>query len=137
MISNSAFTQLRQLIKNGQSVKSFELLLNLQARFITLQEETRHLRLRISNFENLLACSKNTSIKDGLVWLNIAGVSKGPFCSLCHDTDKSLIALEQDGADWRCPACNALYGCPASGRSAVIVPIDKAKQVLDFRTGDH
>lgn len=132
MTSNVTFAELKKLLDAGQSSRAKELLLALQAGYLTLVEEIQHLHLRINSFEDLLACSKNVHTSDGLVWLELSeGRKEGPFCPLCYDTDKSLIRLEKDTDCLYCPSCEAEYprfATPAArGR---VLSFDKSCQRL-------
>lgn len=127
MISNAAFKELRTLLDSGQSDKAKERLLALQAGYFSLMEEIQHLHLRITCFEDLLACSKNVRKTDGLVWLEAPGGRVGPFCPLCHETDKSLIRLNKSADCLICPSCEAEYPLPAPARhKAALLPFDKS-----------
>ncbi len=130
MISNAAFTELRELLETGQSDRARTLLLSLQAGYFTLTEEIQHLQLRVSNFEDMLACSRNVHHREGLVWLEVAGRQEGPFCPLCHGTDASLIRLEHVADEVVCPSCHARYSAPgAKRRKAALLPFEKGLQM--------
>lgn len=137
MISNAAFTELRDLLRSGESEKARDLLLALQAGYFTLMEEIQHLQLRVHTFEELLPVAGHVCTRNGLVWIETEAGLKGPFCPLCHSTDGSLIRLEDEGAEadsqWHCPSCEAHYphGCPDTDRHrAVVLPFQKTCRKL-------
>ena len=137
MISNAAFTELRDLLKSGESEKARDLLLALQAGYFTLMEEIQHLQLRVHTFEELLPVAGHMRTRSGLIWMETEAGLKGPFCPLCHSTDGSLIRLEEEceeaGSQWYCPSCEARYphGCSETGQHrAVVLPFKKTCKKL-------
>ena len=139
MISNAAFTELRDLLRSGESEKARDLLLALQAGYFTLMEEIQHLQLRVHTFEELLPVAGHVCTRNGLGWIETEAGLKGPFCPLCHSTDGSLIRLEDERAEadsqWHCPSCEAHYphGCPDTDRHrAVVLPFQKTCRLSLF-----
>ena len=131
MLTNAAFTELRQLLDSNKPEKAKEVLFSLQAGYFSLLDEIDHLHLRITSFEDLLALSKAVSKEDGLIWFtpSRSKTKIGPFCPLCYSADKSLIRMAEERAsegakDWVCPSCRARY--PGPGRKkAILLPFSK------------
>ncbi len=131
MISNAAFTELRDLLKSDETERARDLLLSLQAGYFTLMEENRHLQLRVHTLEKLLGLDTGLTdkvhIRDKLVWLETDKGCKGPFCPVCLAADQSLIELEKDGPCLVCPSCEAEFAAehePQRER-AVVLPFRK------------
>lgn len=136
MISNAAFTELRDLLKSDDTERARDLLLSLQAGYFTLMEENRHLQLRVTALEKLLGLNTGFTdkvrVRDKLIWLDTEEGCKGPFCPVCLAADRSLIELEKDGPILICPSCEAEFAFehePQRER-AVVLPFRKTCKKL-------
>ncbi len=125
MISSNGFTKLQDLLARGRSSEAASLLHALQAGYFALLEEIQHLRVRISSLEELTDAEAHVRSDGDLVWFDFNGESRGPCCPLCHDTDGSLISLENRGEDWFCPSCQSRYARQPPGRRADVIPFRK------------
>lgn len=135
MISNAAFTELKDLLKSGQTEQARNLLLALQAGYFTLMEENRHLRLRVRTLEHLLDAGTDFEhrlhVQDNLLMLDTDMGQCGPFCPMCHAADKSLILLEREQDKWVCPSCEAEFARKDKSRElAVVLPFRKTCEKL-------
>lgn len=133
MISNAAFTELKDLLKSGQTDQARDLLLALQAGYFTLMEENRHLGLRVQTLEHLLGADPEHRLRmqDNLLMLDTDKGQCGPFCPMCHAADKSLILLEKDRDKWLCPSCEAEFAKKDKSRDlAVVLPFRKTCEKL-------
>ena len=128
MLSTSAFSELRDLIRNGQGKEARNLLLSLQAGCLTLQEENRHLRLRLDALEDMVRVEDNLKNDGRLLWLETEAGRKGPFCPMCHGADKSLVRMHRHHGSWRCPSCEtSIPEARDENTPATILAFDKRR----------
>lgn len=128
MLSTAAFSELRDLIRNGQGKEARNRLLALQAGCLALQEENRHLRLRLEALEGMVRFKDHPKNDGGLLWIETDEGREGPFCPMCHEADQSLIRLRPHHGAWRCPSCETTVAKAGNGETlAAVLPFDKRR----------
>lgn len=117
MISNTAFTELRELLQLGHEDEARRVLQNMQAGYLALLEENHHLKLRLEALEELAGVHESgIHEREGAVWVDTPNGVKGPYCALCHSADGSLVRLDRDGDFHVCPSCQSVYDGAARER---------------------
>ena len=86
------------LVQKLDNVELLQKILALQSDALKMVEENGELKTKVRELEEAF------KIKDSLVFENnsyyIGEKKDGPYCSLCWDTDRRLVHLHKDEANW-------------------------------------
>jgi hypothetical protein len=134
MLDYSTFKEIHALFMKGHVAEAQRILMELQARYITLCDELSALQKQVQEFEDILFLAQNLITEEEQYWLRTGGVKHGPFCKLCYDYTGKLIRLESHKNAWRCPYCGVLHSRePASGTVlAVNGPPTRQGKIIPF-----
>ena len=132
MLDYRLFKEINTLFESGRHEEARHLLMEVQSRSIALRDEISMLKIRLKTMEDALHLARSLYTECGLYWLRTSGVTLGPFCPRCYESEGALVGLERlarGGNGLRCPYCHSVHQSvlPAAanggtGRQARILP---------------
>lgn len=127
MLDYYLFKQVHELYAQGKSEEARSILADLQDKFIEICDENTLLKTQIQEFEDVLFIAKNLEFDSFSYWLKTGSVRQGPFCRHCFDKDGLLIRLNDQGGEWKCLTCGAVYEHPIQQADSLPPAKDKAE----------
>jgi hypothetical protein len=126
MLNYYRFKEVLELFSQNREEEARRILMDLQARHITLCDENAALRARIREFESVLYLAKNMIFDGVCYWLLTGSVRQGPFCRSCYERNGAMFRLVQleppNDGEWTCPSCGTFHERsgkpPKAGRRA-------------------
>ena len=98
--AKSMFGAISELYKKGSNLEAEKKLIDLQSAFLDLQGEYLSLKAEVAELERKLNLKEELSYSkdNGVYYLNKKdGITEGPYCQLCYDTEGKLIRLKYEG----------------------------------------
>jgi len=136
MLDYYRFKDIDDLYAKGHHDEARHLLMEMQARYISVCEENSTLRMQIHEFEDILFLSRNLIFDGACYWLITGGIKQGPFCQHCYDRDGALIRLDAEltgDGRWRCVSCGAVHDREyAVPDQVLLAPAPKPARVIPF-----
>ncbi len=131
MLDYYCFQKIQHFFRQGKTDAALQTLMELQARYIALQDEARSLKDRVQELEDIIFLSKTLYFDEQFYWIKIASITQGPFCPSCYERDGTLFRLHMHQNSMCCAYCGAEYmlNARAVGESA---PIHKPRAAKVF-----
>lgn len=109
MLDYYQFKEVYTLFNEGHPEDARKLLAEMQSRYIEVCDENAMLKTQVEEMEDILYLAKNLVFDGSCYWLITGSIRQGPFCPSCYDREGSLIRLDTESGEWRCPVCNTVH----------------------------
>ncbi len=109
MLDYYCFQKIQHFFKQGKVSEGLQVLMELQARYIALQDEANNLKERVQELEDIIFLSKTLYFDKQFYWIKIAAVTQGPFCPTCYERDGTLYRLHMNGSSLTCGYCGSEF----------------------------
>ncbi len=109
MLDYYCFQKVQHFFRQGKTTEALQVLMELQARYIALQDEARNLKDRVQELEDIIFLSKTLYFDKQFYWIKIASITQGPFCPTCYDRDGTLFRLYMHQDAMCCGYCGVEY----------------------------
>ncbi len=131
MLDYYCFQKIQHFFSQGKTSEALQVLMELQARYIALQDESKNLKERVQELEDIIFLSKTLYFDKQFYWIKIASITQGPFCPSCYERDGTLFRLHACKDTLCCAYCGVEY---LSNAHAVgeYTPISKPVQAKIF-----
>ncbi len=135
MLDYYCFQKIQHFFKHGKTAEGLQVLMELQARYIALQDESNNLKDRIQELEDIIFLSKTLYFDKQFYWIKIASITQGPFCPNCFERDGTLFRLHSHQNGLNCSYCGTGYmvnACAVGEYSSV--PKAMSAKIFSFST---
>ncbi len=132
MLDYYCFQKIQHFFRQGKTAEGLQVLMELQARYIALQDETGNLKERVQELEDIIFLSKSLYFDEQFYWIKMESLTQGPFCPTCYERDGTLFRLHLHENAYCCSYCGMEYlsNARAVGEYSSIHKTSPAKQFL-------
>lgn len=134
MLDYYNFKEINELYLKGQHEKARHLLLEMQARYISVCDENVMLRTQVQEMEEVLFLAKNLIFDGFCYWLMTGNIRQGPFCQHCYNREGALIRLETRQDEWNCPTCGATHDRLIKPAAPTIRHAHRTSKIIPFNS---
>ncbi len=105
MLDYYCFQKIQHFFRRGKTAEAVKMLMELQARYIALQDEAGNLKERVQELEDIIFLSKSLYFDKQFYWIKMDSITQGPFCPTCYERDGTLFRLHMHENTFCCSYC--------------------------------